>query len=140
MAQFHGSHLCTLGERSEGATIQLTTCGACPKPCESQHWCVPPQSCMHGPRGPHCAAASERPPVTTHHLWGAMFSLSHCVYMCNNVFMFLYCMCMLYETICETCSLVYLGMCASMIWKKIQCVCLVFECVFVCMRVWIRVP
>lgn len=56
------------GERSEGATIQLTTCGVCPKLSESQ--CVPPQSCMHKPRGPCCAAASERPPVTTRHLWG----------------------------------------------------------------------
>lgn len=32
MAELQRSHLCTLGERSEGATIQLTTCGATPKP------------------------------------------------------------------------------------------------------------
>lgn len=68
MAKLHCSHLCMLGERSEGATIQLTARGARPKPLESHHWSVPPQSCMHGPRGPFCAAASERPPVTTHHL------------------------------------------------------------------------
>lgn len=87
MAQLHGSHLCTLGERSEGAAIQLTTGGVDPKPLERQRWSIPPQSCMLRPRGPRCAAASERPPVTTRHLWGAMFSLPTvcvCVFMCLN--------------------------------------------------------
>lgn len=120
MAQLHGSHLCTLGERSEGAAIQLTTGGVGPKPSERQRWSIPPQSCMLRPRGPRCAAASERPPVTTRHLWGAMFSLPTvcvCIYVFElHVHVFRCVSMYFFESIYECVH--------PWFYKKCQCACL----------------
>lgn len=58
-------------------------------PCESQRWCLLPQSCMHRPGGPRCAAASQRPPVTTR------LPVPSAVLCVCNVPMHLYHMCIL---------------------------------------------
>lgn len=76
LAPLHWNHLCVLGERSEGATMQLTARGLAPKALgEPALVCAPPQSCMLRPRGlgrrgPHGAAASQGPAVTTRRLRG----------------------------------------------------------------------
>lgn len=108
------------GEWSEGATIQLTTCGVCPKLSESQ--CVPPQSYMHKPRGPCCAAASERPPC--HHSPSLGHSVLSAV-LCVCMYLCVWTVCSCVYMCIHLCSSIYLGMCAYTIFiKTFVCLCL----------------
>lgn len=86
------SPLYLLVERSEGATIQLTTCGARPKPCESQRWCVSTTELHARARGASlCGSNTEAACHRVPSLWHNALSLPYRV----HVFMCLHHMCTL---------------------------------------------
>lgn len=110
-----------MGERSEGATIQLTTCGVGPKACKSQHWCVSSQSCMQRPRRPRCAAASQG------HLRHHSSSSSVCVFAPHT------CGCpLIYKDTESTCVSLYVCVCF--------CPCTCFTGCLPKLAVWLTGP
>lgn len=125
-APLSGSPLYLLVERSEGATIQLTTCGARPKPCESQRWCVSTTELHARARGASlCGSNTEAACHRVPSLWHNALSLPYRV----HVFMCLHHMCALaciyaYRVITFHLfgNVFYKSMCAH-------------RCVFVCERV-----
>lgn len=90
MTQLHCSHLCTLGERSEGATTQLTARGACPKPSRARAAPLHRGAACSGPGGGWGGALQSssirETAFTARHLRGSMLSAPHYVCACTYVF------------------------------------------------------